>query len=118
MKKVEKLREEYPATLREIQPRLGGYTGIIKLPECGTCSVVWGYNENGYEHVSVSPMRKYRMPSWDDMARLKDIFFEKEEEAYQIMPRSSEYVNIMQNCLHLWRPANGKRLDDVARIKD
>lgn len=117
MKDIVTLKKDYAATLWNVEHLLGGYAGMIKLQDCGTCSVVWGYNEDGYEHVSVSPMKKYRMPSWDDMARLKDVFFDPEEEVYQIMPKHSEYVNLMGNCLHLWRPSNGKRLDDAARIK-
>ena len=78
--------------------------GLIKLPDCGTCSVMFGNNERGYEHVSISPKHKFRIPSWEDMCILKDIFFEAEEEAYQIHPKKSEYVNISENCLHLWKP--------------
>lgn len=48
--------------------------GLIKLPDCGTCSVMFGENEDGWEHVSVSPKHKYKMPTWDDMCVLKDIF--------------------------------------------
>ena len=66
--------------------------GFVKLPDCGTCSVAFGNNEDGYEHVSVSPKHRYRIPSWDDMCALKDIFFRDEEEAYQIHPKKSEYV--------------------------
>ena len=58
--------------------------------------------------------KKFVMPSWEDMATLKEIFFDEEEEAYQIMPKHSEYVNIHDRCLHLWRPKNGKTLNDVA----
>ena len=37
-------------------------------------SVVWSYG-GGWDHVSVSPRQKRIIPSWDDMCRLKDIFF-------------------------------------------
>lgn len=80
------------------------HTAMVKLPDCGTCSVVWNGSEDGYEHVSVSPTHKFRVPTWDDMCVLKDIFFEDEEEAYQIHPKKSEYINLSQNCLHLWKP--------------
>lgn len=89
------------------------HSGLIKLPECGTCVVCFGYNEDGYEHVSVSPKKKFVLPSWNDMAVLNDIFFREEEESYQIMPKQSEYVNIKQNCLHLWRPSNGRLLREL-----
>ena len=88
------------------------YSAWVKLPDCGTCSVVWGYNEDGMEHVSVSPKKKFRIPTWDDMCVLKDIFFEDEEEAYQIHPKKSQYVNAVDNCLHLWKPV-GHEIDEL-----
>lgn len=80
------------------------HSAWIKLPDCGTCSVIWSENEDGMEHVSVSPKKKFRVPTWDDMCVLKDVFFEDEEEAYQIHPKKSEYVNAVENCQHLWKP--------------
>ena len=65
-------------------------------------SVIFSPDMNGWEHVSFCPYRGY-VPSWDDMCKLKDFFFEDEEEAIQIHPKKSEYINIMDNCLHLWR---------------
>lgn len=37
--------------------------GLIKLPDCGTCSVMFGENDGGWEHVSVSPKHKYKIPT-------------------------------------------------------
>lgn len=77
---------------------------LVKLPECGTCSVIWSENDGGWNHVSVSPKHKFKIPSWNDMCILKDIFFYDEEEVYQIHPKKSEYVNLKSNCLHMWKP--------------
>jgi len=90
---------------------------LIKLPDCGTCSVLWNRNEDGYEHVSIAPRKKFNIPSWNDMATLKGIFFYDNEEAYQIMPKKSEYVNAKENCLHIWRPSNGLTLNDLKNMK-
>lgn len=65
-------------------------------------SVVFGFNECGWEHVSVSPYSG-KTPSWDDMCTIKDMFWNDEEAVIQIHPKKSEYVNIQDNCLHLWR---------------
>lgn len=65
-------------------------------------SVVFGFNENNWEHVSVSPY-KGKLPTWDDMCEIKDMFWDDEEVVIQIHPKKSEYVNILDNCLHLWR---------------
>lgn len=64
----------------------------------------WG---GGWDHVSVSPLKKKIVPSWEMMCKVKDIFFKPEEAVIQIHPPKDEYVNNMSNCLHLWR-ANDK----------
>ena len=55
-------------------------------------------------------MKKSYTPSWDDICEVKDACFADEEEVYQIHPPKSEYVNIMGNCLYLWRRKDGERL--------
>ena len=80
---------------------LGIYRTRMKIGNLeGT--VVWGANEDGWEHVSFSPFGG-KLPGWNDMCILKNIFFEDEEEAIQIHPKKSEYINLKENCLHLWR---------------
>ena len=80
----------------------GGVYGTEIALTKGLASVIFGNDEGGWEHVSISPYNK-KMPSWDDMCAIKDIFWEDEEEVIQIHPKKSEYVNIQENCLHLWR---------------
>ncbi len=58
-------------------------------------------NGGGWDHVSVSRYDS-RMPSWEDMAEVKRLFFEPEETVVQFLPKESEYVNNC-NCLHLWK---------------
>ncbi|MEA4922181.1 MAG: hypothetical protein VB031_02300 [Eubacteriaceae bacterium] len=92
----------------------GGF-GWINLTETKikNVSVVWGREEGGHgevEHVSVCPSN--RDPSWDDMCRVKNVFFTPEEEAIQFHPPESEYVNKMKHCLHLWRFKEG-RVDNL-----
>ncbi len=92
----------------ELTVDFGGYlggTGEIRLPHW-TGSVVWTIDKGGWDHVSVSPYDKNIMPTWDDMCRVKDIFFKEEECAIQIHPTRQQYVNIVENCLHLWRPTD------------
>ena len=114
MKNIEEIKENIKTWEHK---RLLGFTYccLVKLPDCGTCSCVFSNNEDGFEHVSISPMKKNNMPSWDDMATLKDLFFYDEEEVYQIHPPKSEYVNIKDNCLHLWRPTNGRRINELVK---
>lgn len=70
--------------------------GLRKEP----LTVVWSFG-GGWEHVSVS-YRK-RCPTWEEMCRVKDMFFGPEEVVVQYHPRHSEYVNHHPYCLHLWR---------------
>jgi hypothetical protein len=55
----------------------------------------------GWEHVSVST--GHHPPNWQEMAWVKDLFWEDEETVLQFHPKKSEYVNIHPNVLHLWR---------------
>ena len=76
--------------------------GIIRMNKwSGT--VVWGRDEGIWEHVSVSPLDGH-IPTWDEMCRIKNIFWGPEETVIQFFPRESEYVNIVDNCMHLWAP--------------
>ena len=65
------------------------------------------------DHVSVSLLTVdeehmiERCPKWNEMCFIKDLFFEDEEEVYQIHPKKSEYVNLHPYTLHMWRPHKG-----------
>lgn len=61
-------------------------------------------NGGGWDHVSVSPLKRNKIPTWEQMCTVKDIFFRDDEAVIQIHPPKEEYVNNMSNCLHLWRP--------------
>lgn len=88
--------------LKYVLPLFGEtYKGEIEMKRWRG-SVVFGFNENGWEHVSVSPYNG-KMPTWDDMCEIKDLFWNDDEAVIQIHPKKSEYVNIVDNCLHLWR---------------
>lgn len=74
-----------------------GGEGIFRCAPFAGATVVWTYHD---KHVSICT-RKHA-PSWDDMCKLKDMFYNDEEEVWQCHPKKSEYVNLMENCLHLW----------------
>ena len=101
-----KTLEEIKGCRRIIVSKIGvdGGMGDVHMPSWKG-SVVWSFG-GGWEHVSVAPYKRNITPSWDDMCMLKDIFFNDEECVVQYHPPKSEYINNMQNCLHLWRPIN------------
>ena len=49
------------------------------------------------------------MPSYYDMCTIKGIFWNKDEAVIEIHPAEADYVNNVENCLHLWR-ANDKEM--------
>ena len=67
----------------------------------------FNYIHNEWERVIV--YMHSRCATYDEMCRMKDCFFEKDEIAIQIHPPKSEYVNICEFALHLWR---NKRLSE------
>lgn len=56
----------------------------------------------GWEHVSVS--LPDRCPTWAEMCRIKELFWDDEDTVVQFHPPRSQYVNNHLYCLHLWRP--------------
>ena len=52
-------------------------------------------------HVSVST--KNRIPTYKELALIKDIFIGEENTAIQVFSASKNHVNDHPNCLHLWR---------------
>ena len=59
----------------------------------------WG---GGWEHLSVSTPNK--IPTWEQMCRMKDIFWNDDEVCIEYHPKKSEYVNNHSYCLHIWKP--------------
>ena len=86
-----------------------GYDGGSGYVQFGNmrASVIWS-NGGGWEHVSMAPYKHSYVPSWADMCKLKEMFFGPDEWVVQFHPPESEYVNNMQNCLHLWRPIDAE----------
>ena len=93
--------------LRVRQTAMDGGYGIIRLPRQNKkgyteASIIWSWG-GGWEHVSVRPFSGAN-PTWDDMCFIKDMFWNDEDCVVQYHPPKSQYVNVAENCLHLWRP--------------
>ena len=82
-----------------------GNNGIFRVPIDGLEATVIASDGEGWEHVSVSFFN--RIPTWDEMCRIKDIFWGEDECVVQYHPPKKDYVNNCKNCLHLWRPTGG-----------
>lgn len=90
-------------------PETETYHGWVKWAGF-EASVIFGYRERGWEHVSVSHRNKRKLPTWEDMCRLKEMFWGKDVTVCQFHPAEKAYVhewNGLGNVLHLWRPVDG-----------
>ena len=87
--------------------RFSGSGWIVFNPKrvSESARVIFGSNENGWEHVSVSFAR--RDPTWEEMCVAKDVFWRDDEECVQFHPKKSQYINISSHCLHIWRHKDG-----------
>lgn len=56
----------------------------------------------GWEHLSVSFPNK--IPSWEVMNEMKEMFFKDDEDAFQYHPKKENYINNNEYTLHIWRP--------------
>ena len=90
--------------LKVDQTGYDGGCGFIYFPaQREPMCVIWSFGE-GWEHVSVSYNK--RMPTWEEMCKVKDMFWNEDETVVQFHPKKSEYVNTHKYCLHLWRKKN------------
>jgi hypothetical protein len=84
-----------------------GIKGFISVNRIDMSFVAsWG---GGWDHVSVAPIKRYIVPDWNTMCKVKQIFFKPDETAIEIHPAEDQYVDNLSNCLHLWR-ANDKEM--------
>ena len=63
--------------------------------------IIWSTGM-GWDHVSIS--FKNRCPSWDEMCKVKEMFFEDDETVIQYHPAKKDHVNQHPYCLHMWKP--------------
>jgi len=88
---------------------LDGNNGAFFLPAKfgNRWLVVLASDGMGWEHVSVSVQvgrKKSRTPNWDEMCFVKSLFWDEEDVVIQFHPAKSQYVNMHEHVLHLWRP--------------
>lgn len=88
---------------RRTHPMLGaGPTGTnAGYFEIGNLRIISSGTGYEWEHVSVS--RAGRCPTWDEMARVKALFWADDETVVEFHPRADKYIDVHPYCLHLWR---------------
>ena len=65
------------------------------LKEFGTDKMPLGK----YKHTSISCHNRF--PTWDEIKKVKEEMH-GDKFVIQVLPPKSHYVNIMNNCFHLW----------------
>lgn len=101
-----------------------GFDALVFNGRHGRLVCVYGADEDGWEHVSVSPYESVHetrcpCPTWGQMADVKRLFWRDDETVVQIHPSEDEYFHgpgFDTNILHLWRPSDGdwSRLEETA----
>lgn len=80
---------------------------IIRTPARAMLQIIIA-DGDGWEHVSVSvapdkPSERRRLPTWEEMNFVKELFWSDDETVVQFHPRKTSYVNLNPWVLHLWR---------------
>ena len=103
MKNLKQLYEELESRkdFQIIRKGFDGGMGVFTQGSLNKMTVIWSYG-GGWEHISIDG--KNRMPAWDEMCQLKEMFFTEDECCVQYHPPKSEYVNNIPYCLHIWKP--------------
>lgn len=99
--RMERVLNLFPAKSSKSSTRLGIFEFPLENGESTLlCSAVI---RDYWEHVFLDLRKSDRCPTYEEMCRLKQYFFNENEIALQIHPKKSEYVNACQHRLHLWR---------------
>jgi hypothetical protein len=96
---------KYPIKFEVVNPLGMGLRAFIVPFRGRDFKVVTGIYQSDrgtWEHISVS--LKNRNPNWDEMCHMKNLFWEKEDQCIQFHPRETEYVNLHNHALHIWKP--------------
>lgn len=97
--------ENYRVTTGFLKTNKGDRFGLFFIPTKNgfylktICSPFDGTEE--WEHVSVSLPN--RCPTWDEMCKVKDLFWGEDLTVVQYHPEKSQYINNHPHCLHLFR---------------
>lgn len=74
------------------------YNGLMIIASAGEY-------DDGREWLHVSVSRKSRVPSYDELTRIKRDFIGDDKKAVLVLPEKKNHVNIHDYCLHLFYSA-------------
>lgn len=79
-----------------------GFNGAFFIPYANETLKVIVSDGRAWDHVSISLPN--RCPTWRETHWVKRLFFKDTETAIQIHAPEKDYINVCENCLHIWRP--------------
>ena len=98
-------------------PSLENHTDEIKMEfyRCRTRSGLWKVTTSTeysyrykcwFERLVMSHWndRTKKIPTWEQLLDVKREFFKPDEECIHFIPDDSEYVNLKENCMHIFHP--------------
>ncbi len=92
----------------------GTRAGVFYIPHYNNTQIICiaspGTEDMPWEHVSlrVAGYTGSRCPTWQEMCRVKDLFWDTNERVVQFHPPEEEYVNNHPAVLHLWKWTAGE----------
>lgn len=70
---------------------------------------------DGKRWLHLSASFPNRLPNWDELKLVKDMFIGRDKLAVQVLPRAEEYVNCHPYALHLWTCLDGDPVPDFRK---
>ena len=77
-------------------------------PSCKETGLDWEHVSLKIRYRRTDGRYKMRLPTWEEMQFIKEVFWKDDEAVIQIHPPKSDYVNTHPYVLHLWRPTDGQ----------
>lgn len=74
--------------------------------------------EDGKRWLHVSCSRRSRVPPYEELVVVRNLFIGDDRAAIQVFPPRSRHISIHRYCLHLWCCLDGSPLPDFARGGD
>lgn len=95
--------------------RIPSYFGVAAFEHKTTllrvlASVQVYHDKNAWLHVSMS--HHDRLPTYEEMQKVKDVFVGRNNKAIQVFSPASEHVNVHPYCLHLWHCITANPIPD------
>lgn len=83
--------------------------GFFWIPKAKGYYQVYATTGGGWDHVSFCLLTENgkfekRIPKWNDVCKIKEMFFDSIEDVVEIHPKAEDYVNEHPYVLHLWKP--------------